>query len=132
MKRERRAHTPHAANFKRRLSCKVGSGDLKEILSSLHPAGAPPAASNLLLGFETSDDCAVWQLNDSLAAVLTVDFFTPVVDDPYEFGRVAQPMPSRTYSPWRSASCCPELAGRSIARLEPMSQRLSSKVERMP
>ena len=42
-----------------------------------------------MLGYETSDDCAVWQLNDNLAAVLTVDFFTPVVDDPYEFGRVA-------------------------------------------
>ena len=75
--------------LERRLSCKVGSGDLKEILSSLHPAGVPPVASNLLLGYETSDDCAVWQLNDNLAAVLTVDFFTPVVDDPYEFGRVA-------------------------------------------
>ena len=42
-----------------------------------------------MLGYETSDDCAVWKLNESLAAVLTVDFFTPVVDDPYEFGRIA-------------------------------------------
>lgn len=42
-----------------------------------------------MLGYETSDDCAVWKLNETLAAVLTVDFFTPVVDDPYEFGRVA-------------------------------------------
>lgn len=42
-----------------------------------------------MLGFETSDDAAVYRLNDELAAVLTVDFFTPVVDDPYEFGRVA-------------------------------------------
>lgn len=42
-----------------------------------------------MLGFETSDDAAVWELNDTTAAVLTVDFFTPVVDDPYEFGRVA-------------------------------------------
>ena len=48
-----------------------------------------PGASNLLLGFETSDDAAVWQLSESLAAVLTADFFTPVVDDPYEFGRIA-------------------------------------------
>ena len=45
--------------------------------------------SRLLLGFETSDDAAVWQLTDDLAVVLTVDFFTPVVDDPYEFGRIA-------------------------------------------
>lgn len=48
-----------------------------------------PADNRLLLGYETSDDCAVWQLTEGLAAVLTVDFFTPVVDDPYEFGRVA-------------------------------------------
>lgn len=48
-----------------------------------------PGASNLLLGFETSDDAAVWQLSDEFAAVLTADFFTPVVDDPYEFGRIA-------------------------------------------
>ena len=43
----------------------------------------------MLLGFETNDDAAVWKLTDDLAAVLTVDFFTPVVDDPYEFGRIA-------------------------------------------
>ena len=46
-------------------------------------------ASNLVLGFETSDDAAVWKLSDDLAAVLTADFFTPVVDNPYEFGRIA-------------------------------------------
>lgn len=43
----------------------------------------------MLLGFETSDDAAVWRISDDAAAVLTVDFFTPVVDDPYEFGRIA-------------------------------------------
>jgi selenide,water dikinase len=48
-----------------------------------------PPSSEVLLGFETSDDAAVYQLNDELAAVLTVDFFTPLVDDPYEFGRIA-------------------------------------------
>ena len=46
-------------------------------------------ASDVLLGFETSDDAAVYRLSDDLAAVLTVDFFTPVVDDPYLFGRIA-------------------------------------------
>lgn len=51
-------------------------------------AGAP-GAERLLLGFETSDDAAVWLLPDGTAAVLTADFFTPVVDDPYEFGRIA-------------------------------------------
>lgn len=42
-----------------------------------------------MLGFETSDDCAVYRINDETAAVLTLDFFTPVVDDPYEFGAIA-------------------------------------------
>ncbi len=42
-----------------------------------------------MLGFETSDDAAVYKINDTQAAVLTVDFFTPIVDDPYDFGRVA-------------------------------------------
>ncbi len=50
---------------------------------------APPNDDQLLLGFETSDDCAVYRINDTTAAVLTVDFFTPVVDDPYEFGAIA-------------------------------------------
>lgn len=43
----------------------------------------------MLLGFETSDDAAVWKISDESAAVLTVDFFTPIVDDPYDFGRIA-------------------------------------------
>lgn len=46
-------------------------------------------ADRLLLGFETSDDAAVWRISDDTAAVLTVDFFTPIVDDPYVFGRIA-------------------------------------------
>jgi selenide,water dikinase len=41
-----------------------------------------------MLGFETSDDSAVYRLADDLAALLTVDFFTPIVDDPYDFGRI--------------------------------------------
>lgn len=50
---------------------------------------APGADDSLLLGFNTCDDAAVWQLTPDLAAVLTVDFFTPPVDDPYTFGRIA-------------------------------------------
>lgn len=44
---------------------------------------------NVLVGLTTSDDAAVYRLSDELAVVLTVDYFTPVVDDPYEFGRIA-------------------------------------------
>lgn len=50
---------------------------------------AAPVDPELMLGFDTSDDCAVWRINDDQAVVLTLDFFTPVVDDPYEFGAIA-------------------------------------------
>ena len=49
---------------------------------------APGHSDALILGFETSDDSAVYRLTDDLAALLTVDFFTPIVDDPYDFGRI--------------------------------------------
>ena len=49
----------------------------------------PPNDPNLLVGFETSDDAAVYRLSDELALVQTVDFFTPIVDDPTLFGQVA-------------------------------------------
>lgn len=49
----------------------------------------PAADQDLMLGFETSDDAAVYKLNDTQAAILTVDFLTPIADDPYEFGRIA-------------------------------------------
>lgn len=45
--------------------------------------------SNLLVGLDTSDDAAVYKLNDELAIIQTLDFFTPVVDDPYMFGQIA-------------------------------------------
>jgi len=44
---------------------------------------------NLLVGAETADDAAVYRLRDDLACVLTCDFFTPIVDDPYDYGRIA-------------------------------------------
>lgn len=50
---------------------------------------APGESDALILGFETSDDAAVYRLSDDMAALLTVDFFTPIVDDPYDFGRIA-------------------------------------------
>jgi selenophosphate synthase len=43
----------------------------------------------MLVGFATSDDAGVYKLRDDLALVQTVDFFTPIVDDPYDFGRIA-------------------------------------------
>ena len=66
--------------------CKLAPAVLQEIL-----AGTPVAASfpDLLVGSETADDAAVYRLNDDLALVATTDFFMPVVDDPYDFGRIA-------------------------------------------
>src|SRR5215510_14366418 len=66
--------------------CKMAPAVLSEILSSTPLRGLPQA---LLVGTETSDDAAVYKLNDSQALVATTDFFTPIVDDPYDFGRIA-------------------------------------------
>ena len=70
-------------------AAKWSPGDLRKILLSLSPASVPTPDKRLLLGYETSDDCALWQLSNDTVGVFTVDFFTPVVDDPYEFGRIA-------------------------------------------
>jgi selenide,water dikinase len=48
----------------------------------------PGQSDNLMVGFETSDDAAVYLLDEDTAVLLTVDFFTPIVDDPYDFGRI--------------------------------------------
>jgi selenide,water dikinase len=66
--------------------CKVAPGVLSEILASA-PLAAMPGA--LLVGIETSDDAAVYELNPDQAVVATTDFFTPIVDDPRDFGRIA-------------------------------------------
>jgi selenide,water dikinase len=66
--------------------CKIAPAILREILGK---AGATTLPANLLVGIETSDDAAVWKINDRQAIVATTDFFTPVVDDPYDFGAIA-------------------------------------------
>ncbi|WP_100330243.1 selenide, water dikinase SelD [Bacillus xiapuensis] len=66
--------------------CKIGPADLVQVLRELPPAAPNP---DVLVGLDTSDDAGVYRLNDDLAIVQTVDFFTPIVDDPYSFGQVA-------------------------------------------
>ena len=61
--------------------------DLSEIVKEF--AGAAKTDPNLLVGFETGDDAGVYRLTDDLALVQTVDYITPVVDDPFLFGQVA-------------------------------------------
>ena len=66
--------------------CKIAPAVLSEILAAAPIRGIP---KELLVGTETADDAAVYKLNDTQALVATTDFFTPVVDDPYDFGRIA-------------------------------------------
>jgi selenide, water dikinase len=66
--------------------CKIAPAVLSRILAE-SPIRMLPA--DLLVGVETADDAAVYRLNDSQAVVATTDFFTPIVDDPYDFGRIA-------------------------------------------
>ncbi len=58
---------------------------MAELLKKL-PAETNP---NLLVGFETSDDAGIYKINERRALVQTVDFFPPIVDDPYAFGQIA-------------------------------------------
>src|SRR5687767_6432944 len=66
--------------------CKIAPAVLSEILASTPIRGLP---KDLLVGTETADDAAVYRLNDTQALVATTDFFTPIVDDPFDFGRIA-------------------------------------------
>jgi len=66
--------------------CKIAPAVLSEILAATPIRGLP---AELLVGTETADDAAVYRLNDAQAVVATTDFFTPIVDDPYDFGRIA-------------------------------------------
>ena len=66
-------------------ACKLPAGSLREVLAAL-PAFE---AADLIVGHTGLDDAAVWRISDELAVVQTIDFFTPLVDDPYTFGRIA-------------------------------------------
>src|SRR6188768_2542262 len=66
--------------------CKIAPGVLEQILAKSAPGLIP---KDLLVGIETSDDAAVYRLNDTQAIVATTDFFMPIVDDPFDFGAIA-------------------------------------------
>jgi selenide,water dikinase len=67
----------------------MGPGDLSAMLAPLAGLGSAAQFPDLLVGLEEPDDAAVWRLDDERAIVSTVDFFPPVVDDPYAFGAIA-------------------------------------------
>ena len=66
-------------------ACKISAADLRLALRDL----TEPSDPDLLIGAQTADDAAVYRLRPDLALVQTADFFTPIVDDPYWFGRIA-------------------------------------------
>lgn len=71
-------------------ACKIPPGELEEVVSALTGA-APPTdpLGELIVGLDTGDDAAAVRLQGDLALLATADFFTPVVDDPYDWGRIA-------------------------------------------
>ena len=66
--------------------CKLAPAVLQDILRKMP---IPVPCPELLVGTETADDAAVYRLNDTQAIIVTTDFFTPIVDDPRDFGRIA-------------------------------------------
>jgi selenide,water dikinase len=66
--------------------CKIAPAVLQQIIAKASPAMLP---KQLLVGIETADDAAVWQINETQAIVATTDFFMPIVDDPFDFGAIA-------------------------------------------
>ena len=69
--------------------CKIAPGVLAQLLATQTLPFSAGAFPDLLVGRETADDAAVYRLNDEQAIVATTDFFMPIVDDPYDFGRIA-------------------------------------------
>src|ERR1700709_1408553 len=69
--------------------CKIAPAVLSDLLARARGTTPLPIPEQLLVGIETSDDAAVWKLDERHAIVATTDFFMPIVDDPYDFGRIA-------------------------------------------
>ncbi|PXY19038.1 selenide, water dikinase SelD [Prauserella muralis] len=70
-------------------ACKIPPGELEEVVSGLTAAPPFEAAGELLVGLDDGDDAAAVRLDGERAVIATTDFFTPVVDDPYDWGRIA-------------------------------------------
>ena len=66
-------------------AAKLGAAELRSVMERVTPAGS----DRMLVGYGTADDAGVYLISENLALVQTVDFFTPIVDDPFDFGRIA-------------------------------------------
>ena len=106
--------------------CKIAPGLLREILARAPQGLVPP---ELMVGTETADDAAVYRLNATQALVATTDFFTPIVDDPYDFGRIAATNAlSDIYAMGGTPILALALVGMPIAKLAPeVIQRANAK-----
>jgi selenide,water dikinase len=94
--------------------CKLSAASIGPLLAGLRG----PADPHVLVGFDTADDAGVYQLRDDLAVVQTVDFFTPIVDDPLEFGRIAAANAiSDIYAMGATPVCALNLVAFSIAEI---------------
>jgi selenide, water dikinase len=97
-------------------ACKIGAAELQPVLAELPLDGDP----NLLVGAATRDDAAVYRLSDDVALVQSADFFTPIVDDPYDFGRIAAANAlSDIYAMGAEAVMCLNLVAYPLERLGP-------------
>ncbi|MGH4004429.1 MAG: selenide, water dikinase SelD, partial [Pseudonocardiaceae bacterium] len=70
-------------------ACKIPPGELEAVVAGLAGAEVADPAGELVVGLDDGDDAAVVRIEDGLAVIATADFFTPVVDDPYDWGRIA-------------------------------------------
>jgi selenide,water dikinase len=70
-------------------ACKIPPGELESVVAGLVGAKVANPAGELVVGLDDGDDAAVVRIEDGLAVIATADFFTPVVDDPYDWGRIA-------------------------------------------
>ena len=70
-------------------ACKIPPGELEDVVRGLMPSPSTTREGELLVGLEDGDDAAAVRIRDGLALIATTDFFTPVVDDPYDWGRIA-------------------------------------------
>src|ERR687894_2428825 len=96
--------------------CKLSAADLRPIVAAL----PRPADPRVLVAADTADDAGVVQLAEDLAIVQTVDFFTPIVDDPYAFGRIAATNAlSDVYAMGGTPVTCLNLVAYPIERLGP-------------
>lgn len=97
--------------------CKIGPKDLAQVLCQLPTNNT---SSDVIVGLETPDDAGVYQISEDYALIQTLDFFTPIVDDPYMYGQIAASNAlSDVYAMGGQPLTCMNIVGFPINKLEP-------------